>query len=350
MVEVTSESAGRANVACRTPSARPSTLHDVAARVGVSPRTVSRVVNDEGGFSAATRKRVLAAIEELEYLPNLVARGLVTQRTRTLGLVVTDICDPFFAEVASGAQRAATANRHNVFLCTTHNEADQQAEVLASLRSHGIDGTIVFPVPGTENELRRVATDVPIVCVDHEVDDPRIGTVSSDLVEGARQAVAHLVERGHRRLAMVASKFSPTHRRRREAGFLGACRELLGDGPEPIVLREEPTLEGGRRAAAAILDSDPSITAIFAYNDIVAIGAVSAAKDCGLDVPGDLAVVGFDDIPLAGFFSPQLTTVRIDRERLGGAAVDMVLKMRDEQASHPDPAILPVELVVRRST
>ncbi len=347
----TSESLPDSPGATGQPADRRSTLHDVAARVGVSPRTVSRVVNNEEGFSEATRERVLEAIEELEYRPNLVARGLVTQQTRTLGLVVTDLSDPFFAELANGAQRAAITNRYNVFLCATDNEADQQANVLDSLRSHGIDGTIVFPATDTDDGLRRVAADVPIVCVDHEVDHPRITTVSSDLVAGARMAVEHLVDRGHTKLGMVASKFSPSDRRRREVGFLAAHRKLFPGTPEPMIVRTEPTLEGGRSATAELLDRDPSITGIFAYNDITAIGAILAATDRGLTVPGDLAVVGFDDVPLAAVFGPPLTTIRIDRERLGQVAIEMVLAMMGgSRTGRPSPQILPVELVVRAST
>ena len=319
-----------------------ATLHDVAAMVGVSPRTVSRVVNEEGGFSEETRDRVLEAIQELNYRPNLLARSLITNRSNTLGFVITMIDDPFFSELAHGVQLAARQMGFTMFLGVTDARVDVQSELLDQMVSRGIDGAILFPAVDSLSSLAEVADrGLPMVIIDDEIDHPSICCVSSDLRDGARQAAAHLLATGRRNLAMLGSDHSPERRKWRVNGFLDKA-------PDGRLCAAPATMDGGHQAMKELLAQDPTVDGVFAYNDLMAIGAIAAIKESGRSVPDDVAVVGCDDIQMSQQISPSLTTVQIDRERLGSEAVNRLAQLRD--GKHPDSLTIPVKLIVREST
>ncbi len=322
------------------------TLHDVATAAGVSTRTVSRVVNGESGMSEATRERIRAAIKDVGYLPNLAARSLVTRKTKTIGLVVGELTDPFFPELADGVMRAARRRDHTILLSATSDDANLQTEILERMASQGVDAVIIFPVFGTEPILRDLAEGgLAIVVVDAEAPAPTIASVASDIRAGAALATAHLLERGHRRVGMLSNVRS--HSRWREGAFVSTLEAAGLDSS--LIARAAPTLEGGRRAADELISKHPSTTAVFAYNDVMAIGALQYLQGSGRIVPGDVAVVGFDDIPMTELITPPLSTVRLDRERVGVEAVRMAVALASDGAV-PDPVAIPVELVVRHTT
>jgi len=328
--------------------ARRATLHDVAAVVGVSPRTVSRVVNNEAGYSEKTRQKVTEAISELGYRPNLLARGLITRRTGMLALVVPQILDPFFSDVAHGVQTAVREQGATLFLSGTDNDPAQQRQVFNSLVSHGVDGAIVFPAPGGDDDIRSLADNgLPVVVVDQDLDHAGIGLVASDLAGGVEMAIDHLVDVGHTYIAMIANEVSPADRRIRERAFATALRRRrLPVGP---IVRAQPTVDGGRSASTTVLAEYPNVTAIFAYNDLMAAGTIDAATKHHRCVPDTLAVVGVDDIGLATLLAPSLTTVRIDRTALGAEAVRVLLAMAACPATTVERVVRPVSLVRRQS-
>ncbi len=320
-----------------------ATLHDVAARVGVSPRTVSRVVNDEGGFSEKTREVVLAAIAELGYRPNLIARSLVTSRSNTVALIVTVIDDPFFPELANGVQLAARNKGLTMYLAVTENRADLEQELLSRMVSQAIDGAILFPSSElTGDALDRAAQGLPIVTIDTEFDHPNVCCVQSDLEGGVELAVNHLRSAGRNHLAMVTNGMMPEGRRRRERTF----RSLLG--ADAIVIESDATYDGGHRAMLEAIERHPEVDGIFAYNDVMAIGAIAAAQGAGRSVPDDVAVIGCDDIEMGARVTPGLTTIRLDRERLGSEALDCLVELT-ETGARPKTVTVPVSLVVRQS-
>ncbi len=320
-----------------------ATLHDVAAKVGVSPRTVSRVVNDESGFSEKTREAVLEAIAELGYRPNLIARSLVTSRSNTVALIVTVIDDPFFPELANGVQVAARNKGLTMYLAVTEDQADLEQELLSRMVSQAIDGAILFPSSNlTSDALYRAAQGLPIVTIDTEFDHPTICCVQSDLEGGVGLAVEHLRSTGRNHLAMLTNGMVPDERRRRERTF----RSLIGE--DAIVIESDATYDGGRRAMLEAIERHPEVDGIFAYNDVMAIGAIAAAQSVGKDVPGDLAVIGCDDIEMGARVTPGLTTIRLDRERLGSEAMDRLVELT-ETGVRPDAVTVPVSLVVRQS-
>lgn len=326
-------------------SARPSTLHDVAAVVGVSPRTVSRVVNDQGGFSEATRDRVMTAVRELRYRPNVMARGLITRRSNTVAFIAPVLNDPFFPEVAEGVQRAAAGVGLTMLFALSNNDADTQTDVLSRLEAHAPDGVIIFPTRRIIDHLvPHLDRGMRMVIIDSEIDHPNATCVVSDLRSGTHEAVGQLLQRGCRQLAMISSTLSEDALQRRESGF----RESVPDTMQTIVHPVDPTFEGGRLAVAELLELHPQIDGIFAYNDVVAIGAIQALQAAGRSVPHDVAVVGCDDIAMGTVVSPSLTTIAIDGDRLGSEAVRALVALVEDDPID-SPRVLPVELIVRES-
>lgn len=320
-----------------------ATLHDVARAVGVSTRTVSRVVNDEGGFSAATRERVMEAVRALGYRPNLLARGLIQGRSTTIGLVATNMTDPFFPDVAEGVQAAARDVGLTMFFSSTGGDAERQDEVINSLRSHAVDGIIIFPAPGTVNGITSFASSnrVPTVIVDDHAVGPFVRCVQSDIAAGTAMALEHLRGIGRERIAMLGSDQSVS--KTREAGYVAAIDH------EPIAELRTPTADGGRAAMEAILQRAPDIDAVFAYNDLMAMAALGVLAEAGRSVPDDIAVVGFDNIEVSALARPALTTVHMDRDRLGHEALAALLSLRDAPDEEHPPVTVPVTLVRRES-
>lgn len=330
-----------------------ATLADVAARVGVSARTVSRVVNGQGGCSAETRRRIEDAIAELGYRPNMMARGLLTNRTDTIGLVGIEMSDPFFTELADGVQRAARAAGKTMFFASTDDDATVQQQVLRSFEGRGVDGLIVFPVADTLDTLPPIAaTGLPVVVINHTLTGPGVGMVQSDLYDGAVQAVRHLVAHGRRRIAMATDANTRIHQQspRRQRGWADALREAGLPHDDSLVVYVENDIAGGVSAAHTIAAMNDRPDAVFAYNDLMAIGLLKGFNDLGVRVPDEIAVVGFDDVRMCEATSPRLTSVTMDPDKMGEAAVDLLIRLAADPAATLPPVQLPVRLVPRESS
>ncbi len=326
------------------------TMRDVAQKAGVSIKTVSRVVNDQGEISETTRRRVLTVIDEMGYRPNLIARGLVTQRTHTVGLVVADITNPFFPEVARGVQDVARAQDYNIFLCNSDENQQEELRTLHSLTGQGVDGIIVFPCFQTKNNINNFAEQYrPIIAVNHLNGHPNIGQILTKNNKGAKLAVDYLVGQGHRQIRMLAGLETSPQQVRRVSGFLKAMAAHGLPVLEQQILAGAPTWESGYETALRLLTQEPQVTAIFAYNDLMALGAMKACKKLGRRIPADCAIIGFDDIQLASLVTPPLTTIRLDKYLLGQQAMTRLLEMLDKPESVFPPINLDVELVVRES-
>ena len=326
------------------------TLAEVAERVGVSARTVSRVVNEEGGFSADTRERVLAAIREVGYRPNLTARALVTNSTDIVGLIVTFVTDPYLPDLADAITTRLAERGRTMMLASHHDNDSEQGKVLDAMISQGVDGIIAIAAGGEVEPLYEAADlGIPVVVLDAPVQHPRVAVVSNDVAAGGTQAALHLLERGHRRIGMVTRDRGASRTpSRRQSAFVS---ELDAHGVETILVsRERPGLEAGKAAGRELLTEYPETTAVFGYNDLTAAGVMLAASRLGRAVPDDLAVIGFDDIDVAEILTPSLTTIRLDRDRLGRRAADVLSMMITHPSHTPEPSVIPTELVARRST
>jgi LacI family transcriptional regulator len=326
------------------------TMADVARQAGVSSMTVSRVINDKGDVSPATRQRVWAVIEQLGYRPSGIARGLVTQRTGTLGLVIPDIANPFFAGVARGVEHGAYAAGYNVFLCNTEEDPEREVAVLKSLEEKRVDGLVLCSSRLDDGELRlAVGRYTAVVLVNRRLEGEAVHSVLIDDRMGGRLATEHLLNTGHRAVGLLRGPEMSHSGRERAAGYRNSLARA-GVPADPRWQRTcAPTVQGGQEAAHELLVSCPELTALFCYNDLVAVGALQACADLGYRVPRDRAIVGYDDIPLAPLVTPPLTTCRVPRFELGAEAVRLLL---DEIEGVPDDGreiVLQPELIVRAS-
>lgn len=325
------------------------TIRDVARAAGVSPQTVSRAINDKDEIRPETRARILRIVEELGYRPNHIARSLTTHRTATLGLVVPDIVNPFFAEVARGVEDLACVSGYQVFLCNTDENPVRERMVLNSLAAKQVDGIILCSSRLGDEELRSVVAEMPsMVLVNRTLPGGEACAVVIEDFQGAQQAMAHLLGAGHRFIALLRGPTSSYSGRERLRGYREA---LAGAGlpwDEGLVMAALPRVEGGYQATMQLLARRPEVTAIFAYNDLVAVGALQACAAIGRRVPEEVAIVGFDDIPLASLVVPALTTVRVPRYRLGQLALEKLL-LRLAGDAEPQVSAVECELVVRAS-
>lgn len=328
----------------------PVTMRDVALQAGVSIKTVSRVVNRQAEISDATRQRVLTVIDTLGYRPNALARALVTQRTQIIGFVAANFDNPYFTEIAHGVTAAGREHGYHTFLATSEEDPGEELRILESLAAYGVDGLIVYPTPLSEGQLLAFAERfTPLIAMHHPIAHPHVGHVRVDFLTGARLAVDHLLDRGHTAIGMLASTVSPPARRWREQGYAESLA-ARGRAVEPgWVEHDVPTIDGGEKAARRLLTAHPELTAVFAYNDLAAIGALRACRALGRRVPDDCAVVGFDDTTLATIVTPELTTVRVDKRELGWQAFMRLFDMMNRPDAVYPPLILPPELIVRAS-
>ncbi|GAA4846534.1 LacI family DNA-binding transcriptional regulator [Actinomycetospora corticicola] len=321
------------------------TIDDVARAAGVSRQTVSRAMNDKGDISEATRRRVLATIEELDYRPSAFARGMRTQRAGTVALVLPDIANPFFPAVARGVFDAAAARGLSVVVHNTDADAGAEAEAGRAIVDAGAAGAIGFFEALDDAALAALGRRIPLVVADRPAPDGAVATVRTDFRAGTRLACGHLSSRGHARLGMLDGAVQNKPERRR------AFLEVLGAAgqPDPAdhVVAGPPTVAGGAAALRHLLARHPGVTGVFAFNDLLAIGAVQALRAAGRRAGEQIAVVGYDDITMAALLDPPLTTVHTDKYELGRTLVEVLAHRLD---GHPaEHRTLAPRLVIRGS-
>ena len=331
-----------------------ATVHDVARRAGVSTSTVSHVVNRTRFVSDELRERVLAAMHELDYTPNAAARMLTLKRSRTIGLIVSDIRNPFFASVARGVEDVAQEQGYTLVLCNSDENAEREAACLKALETRAVDGVLLASA-GVANEhlSRLVRAGYPIVLVDRDLPDLGAPAILLDNEGAAYGAVKHLIAAGHRRIAMLSGRASISTTTERIAGYQRALREAGIDLDDRLLVSGASTSEGGALAANAVLDVDPPPTAIFSGNNLMSIGALQAIANRGLVVPDDVALVGFDDFPYpwSDAFRPHLTTVAQPTYELGRRAAEILVeRLRGTSSNGAERVILDGKLVVRESS
>ncbi len=327
------------------------TIRDVAERAGVSATTVSHVINRSRPVSDDLTERVLAAMRELGFRPNALARSLRRKQTHTFGIIVPDSANPFFAEVARGIETASFASGYSVILCNSDGDADRELLYLDLLTQKQVDGIfLVASGDASEHTARLQDRTIPIVLIDRELPAPNIDCVVIDNVEGSRLATQHLVDLGHRRIACITRLGASSPGAERLAGYQRALADAGIEYNERFVLDGSFHDRDGYLAAQALLAQDEPPTAIFAANDLMAMGAIAAACQANIVVPHQLSVVGFDNIHLAEFFNPPLTTVAQPKHELGVIAAQMLFARLENSAMPPQRQLLSTELIVRGST
>ncbi len=313
--------------------------------------TVSRSLNGSYGIHRDTREKVLAIAARLNYRPNRVARNLVTGRSHTVGLIVSDIRNPFFAEVVRGAEDAACEAGCEIVLCNADLDSGKQARYVQSLLDKRVDGILMNSVGGLDRPQQEqlALSGIPVVLLNRPRSGSNFSTVTADNQEGGYLAGEHLAKLGHRKVAYLSGPRDHGNMRERARGLIRALTATPG-AVAPIVLRAPHNFRGGYEMASAILARHPDVTALFAANDTIAFGAIRALIDAGRPAPRHMSVIGFDNVELASVSGPPLTTVHQPKYEMGRAAMEMIIQATAMQGPHlPEHRILGVKLVERES-
>lgn len=326
------------------------TIADVAREAGVSRQTVSRVLNNKGEIREDTYLRVREVIERLGYRPSTLARGLVTRRTMTIGLIVPDIANPFFADISRGVDDEAHAAGFSLLLCNTIEDPEREADLFHILEQRSVDGVVVCSSRLSDEELLELTGRHPAAVLINRC-SPQGSAVCMDDALGAAVLVDHLLSRGRRSIGCLAASSLSHSGNQRLRGYL----EALAAAGEPAdagrtVRCAMPNIEGGYHATLKLLAGHPEIDAIICHNDLVAAGALHACADLGRRVPEDIAIAGADDILLASIVTPSLTTLRSDRHALGATAVRLLLEQLHSEATEHRTVVFSPELILRAST
>ena len=326
-------------------SARP-TIYDVAQLAGVSTATVSRALNGTGQIAPATRVAIAAAVAKLGYRPNTIARSLVTKSTETIAFLLPDITNPFYAELVAGIQEYALAHDHTMLLCTTEGNAEREEQYLELLRSKQVDGALVDGLVLPPDRIARFVKDgFPIVCLDRDIAAKSIPVVQVDNRLGGRLATDYLLGLGHRHIAHVTGAKALQISQDRLAGF----RDAQTDPGLRLIVEGDFTEAGGYEATRDLIGSGVDFTAVFAANDLSALGVITALVESGRRVPQDVSVVGFDDLRLSAYTSPPLTTIRQPAFEIAQRATEILIDLTRGKRIRKLRHLLPPELVVRRS-
>jgi len=325
------------------------TIKDVAREAGVSVATVSRVWNEAAFVSTATRQRVAAVAARLGYSPHGAARSLITRTTHALGVLLPDLYGEFFSEIIRGIDHTAQAAGYHILVSSSHDSKDEIDAALRSMRGR-VDGLIIMsPDLEARRTLQTLQGSFPVVLLNGGAEAKSFDTITIENHEGAREMTRHLIARGHRRIAMVCGPQRNYDAAERLRGYHTALTESGIEHEASLVVRGDFSELSGYGAVSQLLELEPRPTAIFAANDSMAIGALSALREAGLRVPDDVAVAGFDDIPLARYMNPPLSTVHVDISQLGERAAALLLTSL-RQGNRPHQQLqLSTTLVIRAS-
>jgi LacI family transcriptional regulator len=328
------------------------TIKDVARLSGVSPMTVSRVINASERVRPDTRRRVQQAISDLGYVPSRLARGLSRQRTGTLALIVPDVANPFFTLIVRGAEDVARRAGYRVLLCDTRADLTVEREVIEEMLAHRVEGIVIAPVNDrSKADLRRlVEFGVPFVLIDRTVPGVESDVVLGDSVGGAWRLVEHLISLGHHRIGFIVESDEVSTARDRRHGYESALA-AAGISVDPALVAHATTdPQGGFAGMRRLLELDSPPTAVFTVNNLVALGAIEAIRAAGLEVPDDIALVCFDDIEYASRLYPFLTVMEQPAEAFGTLGTQLLLdRIAGRGAERPRVVVLPAEFVVRKS-
>ncbi len=335
---------------------RAPTITDIARRAGVSAATVSRVINRTVPVDPDTEARVRAAIRELDYRPNLLARSFRRRQTQTIGLLVPDNSNPFFAELARAIEDIGFAEQYNVILCNSDLSETKQSHYIDVLLDKRVDGIIltssglITGETGADSAARIREAHVPFVVIDRDLGEYPVDQLLVDNHQGGALAGRHLIELGHRRMACVVGPSDLTPSAGRIAGFRGALREAGIDLPDALVVQGDGRHSGGTASVRTLLQRNVDFTAIFAFNDVMAAGVIGELQRSGLRVPGDVSVIGFDDIPIAAAMYPSVTTIAQPIAEMARLGVDLLLRRIRGPDAPFERLVLPTRLVPREST
>jgi DNA-binding LacI/PurR family transcriptional regulator len=325
-------------------------IYDIAKIAGVSPSTVSRALEDHPRIGATTKKRIQELAREMNYVPSTVAKSLATNKTWTIGMVLASISDPFMGRVVEGVEQAAIEAGFNVFISTSQNDRQREIAVIEMLQKRRVDGIIVIASHLFDRSPRFFErSKVPIVVINEQNPGENMHFVTVDDVQGAQLAVEHLIALGHRRIGYVGIPNRPMSNQHRFKGYQNALT-AAGIDPDPTLIFTSHTIADHIKTGEASLEPllAARATAVFCYNDSAAIGLLAACHHRGLSIPEDLSIISFDDIDIAAYTQPPLTTIRQPRFELGQQAMHVMLELLGGHEAKNQ--IIAGELIARQTT
>lgn len=327
------------------------TIKDVAKEAGVSYSTVSRVVNNKSYVKPETRERVMQSMLRLGYQVNLHARSLAGGQSNVIGLLVVDLTTQYMGEIISGIDDVLAANQYELMLYTTHRRKAKESAYVHMMARGLADGLLISLPREPEAYLKSLREKgFPYVIIDHRSDDESDHFVSADNFQGGYEATKHLIELGHRRIGIVTGWMDMTSAKDRLEGYQSALSDFGIAFENDLLFEGDFSQPGGFSGGTYLLELPDPPTAVFASNDISAMGVIEAIRVRGLQVPRDVSVVGFDDIPTAALLSPKLTTVSQPLQDMGRSATQMLLDLLNNSEDIPESIIFPTELIVRETT
>lgn len=329
------------------------TMEDIAERTGVSINTVSRALNDKPDINEETKKEILRVADELDYQPNRFAQGLRSSKTYTLGVIVADIQNPFFSALLKGVEKAARKEGYSIIVQDTDENYENEKTAIKTALAEQVDGLLISPVQTNDQTIIELEqSELPFVLLGRHFDKLNTPYVVTDDVHGASAAVDHLVDRGHERIALINGPAYISSSKERFKGYRRAMKDHDISIPDAFVLENNVTIENGYKTARELLSRPERPTAVLCYSDFVALGVLKAARNEGLKIPEDLAVVGYDDIFFSTCLETPLTTVRIPKRELGNKAFEILIDLMAEKCNensffqqHLEP-----DLVIRASS
>jgi len=327
-----------------------TTIKDVAKLAGVHSSTVSRVINDDPRISEKTKEKVILIINKLGYTPNAIARGLKTKRTHTLGILIPDITNPFFAEIARGVEDAANKNNFNVILCNTDDKLEKERTYLQILREKRVDGLILGTAHIKDKSILELERKkFPYILISRNIEGLNKNCIIIDDVEGGMTATEYLIKLGHRRIAHITGPLKTRSALNRLKGYKLAFKKHEIEYRDELVGEGDFKIKGGYQVMKKFLKLAEPPTAVFAANDLLALGAMQAIQKKNFHIPEDFSVIGFNDIELASFVYPALTTIRQPMLEMGILAVKTLLRIIEEGEFNQRKIVLKSKLIIRES-
>lgn len=327
-----------------------ATIQDVAKEAGVSVATISRVLNESSAVASETRELVMEAIKKLNYKPNLIARNLRRTETKMILVLLPNISNTFYSRIVKGIEDVANKNGFNVMLCNTDSDVNRERIYLELLKNRLADG-VIFMAPELNNiELSEIGKIFPVVQCCEYLEGSSVSTICIDNKAAAKKATNHLVSLGHKRIGFLTGNSNFLSAKHREEGYKEALKEAGIEFNEKLLVTGDYTYKSGMRAANYFLSMNEKPSAVFAVSDTMALGIMKACLQEGLSIPKNIAVVGFDNISIAGMYNPGLTTISQPKYDMGCYAMEMLLKQLKEKNKEAAKITLEYELIIREST
>ncbi len=326
------------------------TLKMVAEKAEVSVNTASRAINNRPDINLETKKRVLQIAKELGYIRNAAAVALRTKKTGTIGVVIADNSNPFYAEVLNGIEVAAREKNYHIILANTQRDYRKEEEAINLLRAKRVDGLLIAPVQDRDDDIKKlIEANIPFVIVGRDFENIEVDAVYNDEVKGGFLATEYLIKKGHKRIALIDGFLYKSTTKGRLEGYKKALNKYKISLDESLISVGDINIENGYERTKQMLEKELNFTAIFAYNDMMAFGSMQAIKEKGLRIPEDIGLVGYDDIPFSSLMNPALTTIKLKKQELGVESVKLLFSRINGGRKKTKKVMLDVELQIRKS-